>query len=200
MMFNRVDRADRADLPALTVRRARKFLAVFPTYGPAWYRLGQALTQLARYAEAEEALRQAILFCPAEKLHLPYAAIGKVFHKSGDDLKAEAWFRRAIEVAPDDTQGYISLGILLESRGRLAEAEQVHRRGTRCSEGCVDEAFLNVGLLLRSQERFGEAVECFEEAIRRAPEYRAAKLALRDVRACLREETERRHDPHGPPG
>lgn len=47
-LFNRVKRADNADLPALTTRRARDFHAVFPTYGPAWYRLGQARNCLFR--------------------------------------------------------------------------------------------------------------------------------------------------------
>jgi len=186
-LFDRVDRADRARLPALTARRARDFLAVFPTYGPAWYRLGQALTELNCYENAEQALRQAIRFCPSTSLHLPYTALGKVAQKSGDPGEAESWFRKAIEAAPDDSQGYIFLGGLLASLWRLAEAEEVHRSGTRCSEGCLDEAFWNLGSVLRAQQRFAEAAECFEEAIRRDPQYKAAKAALRDVRACMRE-------------
>ncbi len=199
-LFDRVDRADRAGLPALTARRARDFLAVFPTYGPAWYRLGQALTELDCHEDAEQALRQAIRFCPSTCLHLPYTALGKAVHKSGDASEAESWFRKAIETAPDDCQGYIYLGGLLASLGRLAEAEEVHRRGIRCSEGCLDEAFLNLGLVLRAQQRFAEAVECFEEAIRRDPDYKAAKAALRDVKACIREgEKEARRDSHERP-
>jgi tetratricopeptide (TPR) repeat protein len=196
-LFKRVQRADDADLPALTARRARDFLAVFPTYGPAWYRLGQALTRLACYAEAEQALRQAICFCPSAKLHMCYTGIGQVFRGSGDDSQAEAWFRRAIDAAPDDAQGYLYLGGLLASRGRLGEAEEVHRKGAGCSDGCVDESFLNLGLVLRAQGRFGEAAECFAEAIRRDPGYRDAKVALRDVRACEQEEEMSvHHDPH----
>ncbi len=146
------------------------------------------MTRLACYAAAEQALRQAIRFCPAGNLHLLYTALGQVFRGSGDDSQAEAWFRRAIDAAPDDAQGYIYLGGLLASRGRLDEAEEVHRRGTGCSKGCVDEAFLNLGLVLRAQGRLGEAAECLAEAIRRDPEYRDAKIAMRDVRACQQEE------------
>jgi hypothetical protein len=45
---------------------------------------------------------------------------------------------------------------------------------------------LNLGFVLRAQERFEEAADCFREVIRRDPGYRAAKKALRDVERCLR--------------
>lgn len=186
-LFKRVGRADDAGLRTLTVVRARAFLAVFPTYGPAWHRLGQALIAIARYEEAQQALLKAIEYCPTEKLCLPYAAMGHLFSESGDHSRAAEWFRRAIEAAPDDCIGHIYLGGLLARQGRLVEAEEVHRAGTRCAEGCVDEAFLNLGLVLRAQGRFKEAAECFEEALRRDPNDRDAKRALRDVTACMRE-------------
>jgi tetratricopeptide (TPR) repeat protein len=113
--------------------------------------------------------------------------MGRLFRESGDHSRAAEWFRRAIEAAPDDCIGHIGLGGLLARQGRLVEAEEVHRAGTRCTKGCVDEAFLNLGLLLRAQGRFTEAAGCFEEALRRDPNYRDAKRALRDVRACMRE-------------
>lgn len=186
-LFNRVGRAHDAGLLALTVVRARAFLDVFPTYGPAWHRLGQALGDLARYEEAQQAILKAIEFCPTERLCLPYAAMGSLFQESGDHDRAAEWYRRAIDAAPDDCVGHVHLGGLLARRGRLVEAEEVHRAGTRCTGGCVDEAFLNLGLILRAQGRFAEAAECFEEALRRDPDYRDAKWALRDVKACLRD-------------
>ncbi len=187
-LFKRISRAEGAGLPALTIVRARAFLAVFPSYGPAWYHLGQALGRLARYDEAQQALLKAIEYCPTERLCLPYAAMGRLFDESGDDGRATEWYRRAIAAGPDDCQGHIYLGGLLARQGRLTEAEEVHRAGTRCTEGCVDEAFLNLGFVLRAQGRFEEAAECFEEALRRDPNYRDARRALRDVTACMTED------------
>ena len=62
----------------------------------------------------------------------------------------------------------------------------MYRQATRCTTGCTDEAFFNLGLVLRAQERFEEAAGCFREAIRIDPKYRVAKRALRDVELCLR--------------
>ena len=186
-LFKRVSRADDADLTVLTVLRARAFLAVFPTYGPAWHRLGKALSNIARYEEAEQALLKAIEYCPPEILWAPYGAMGHLFKASGDYGRAAEWFRRVIETDPDDAGGYIFLGAVLALQGRLAEAEEVHRRATQCAGGYLDEAFLNLGFVLRAQERFTEAAECFEEAISRDPDDRDAKRALRDVTACMTE-------------
>jgi tetratricopeptide (TPR) repeat protein len=55
-----------------------------------------------------------------------------------------------------------------------------------CPEGCIDEAYFNLGLVLRSRERFEDAAECFREAIRLDPEYRAARRALFDVEHCIK--------------
>lgn len=186
-LLKRVSRADDAGLTVLTVFRARAFLTVFPTYGPAWHRLGGALRDIARYEEAEQALLKAIEYCPPGYLWAPYGAMGLLFRESGDHGRAAEWFYRAIEAAPDHATGYVYLGSSLALQGRLAEAEEVHRRATRCTAGCLDEAFLNLGFVLRAQERFAEAADCFEEAIRRDPDYRDAKRALRDVTACMRE-------------
>ena len=74
---------------------------------------------------------------------------------------------------------------MLALKGRLREAERAHRAATRCPEGCIDEAYLNLGLVLRAQERFEEASRCLREAIRLDPKYRVAREELRDVEGML---------------
>ena len=70
---------------------------------------------------------------------------------------AERWFRRAVALRPSDATDYIFLGALLAIAGRLSEAEAVHRRATKCKEGCRDEAYLNLGLVLRALGRWRSA-------------------------------------------
>jgi tetratricopeptide (TPR) repeat protein len=184
--WNRLRAAHKADLPALTAARARDFLKEFPEGGPAWKILGSALIDLARYPEAELAIKKALSLCPPEKLWIPLAEMGHLCKSRGDYNSAAAWYRQAIEAVPREASGHIYLGGVLAKSGRLNEAEAAHRAATGCIEGCRDEAFLNLGLVLRAQERYEEAAACFERALELDPKYDAAKKALRDVRRAVR--------------
>jgi tetratricopeptide (TPR) repeat protein len=168
------------------VRYARSYLRDYPEDALAWLWLGIALGELARYEEAEQALAKAIDLCPPEKKAFCLAHMGHMFDSGGDFAQAALWYRRAIAAAPQDATYLIHLGAVLARQGRLHDAEGAHRAATACAEGCIDEAYLNLGFVLRAQERFKEAAGCFREAIRLDPEYRLARRALRDVDRCIK--------------
>ena len=111
--WNRLRAAHRADMPALTVARARELTARHPECGPAWKLLGSALISLARYAEAEEAIRRATALCPVDRLWIPLAEMGHLHKARGDYEAAASWYRRAIDAAPDEAGGRIYLGGVL---------------------------------------------------------------------------------------
>jgi tetratricopeptide (TPR) repeat protein len=184
--YERLRRLSDGPFPALTISCARCYLADRPDHGPGWLLLGIALVELARYEEAEQALAKAIELCPSEKRQTPLSHMGHLFLEAGDYDQAAAWYRRAIEADPGDATYHVYLGAVLAKQGRLHEAEESHRTAIGCPEGCNDEAYLNLGLVLRAQERFEEAAHCLREAIRLDPEYRAAKRALRDVLRCIK--------------
>ena len=48
-----------------------------------------------------------------------------------------------------------------------------------------DEAYLNLGLVLRAQERYPEALECFERALKLTPDYSQALTAKNDLEKAL---------------
>jgi tetratricopeptide (TPR) repeat protein len=148
--------------------------------------VGTSLVEVARYEEAEQAFAKAIEYCPPEKLQYPYSQLGHLFDRAGDLKQAVAWHSRAIESAPDDATFRIFLGAVLAKQGCFTKAEEACRTAIVCSEGCIDEAYLNLGLVLRARERFEEAADCFREALRLDPDYRAARRALRDVEQCIR--------------
>jgi tetratricopeptide (TPR) repeat protein len=112
--------------------------------------------------------------------------MGHLFRESGDYEQAAGWYRQAIEACPEDATSHIFLGAMLARQGRLHDAAEAHRTATTCDEGCIDEAYLNLGLVLRALGRFTEAADCFREALRLDPEYREARRALRDVEQCIR--------------
>ncbi len=92
------------------------------------------------------------------------------------------------------SQRHIYLGGVLARSGRLKEAETAHRAAIRCTQGCRDKAYLNLGLVLRAQERYEEAATCFEQALKLDPKYVAARKALRDVRDTMRFSKEKRRE------
>jgi tetratricopeptide (TPR) repeat protein len=185
--FERVRSAYDARYYSLAILRARRYLARYSEDGYAWYLLGVSLGCLARYGEAEEAFATALRLCPDDRRGIPLSGLGHLEAQRGAYERAAGWFRQAIEAAPRDASGYIDLGGILAKLGQLREAEQVHRTATEtCYEGDLDEVFLNLGFVLRAQERYDEAADCFREAIRINPGNRAARRALRDVERCVR--------------
>lgn len=181
-----LDRLNDGPFAALPILHARRYTEDYPEDVYGWYSLGIALQHVSRFAEAEQALRKALDVCLPEDRGAVMAQLGRMFDDAGARDEAIDWYTRAIEHSPDDASYHIFLGGLLARLGRLAEAEAVHRRGTQCAEGYVDEAYLNLGYVLRAQERFAEAAACFREAIRIDPGYRHARRALRDVELCLK--------------
>ena len=180
-----IKRFDQQDMLCCTRTLAKRYLAEFPDHGAAWFRYGISLYALARYSEALTALRRAARLCPPSKRHLVQYHFGHLYQQKGSYRRAEAWFRRAITSCPSDSTSYIYLGALLALEGRLSEAEVVHRQATLCKEGCIDEAFLNLGLVLRALERYSDARKCFQRALAIDPKYKKARKELPDIERVL---------------
>ncbi|HWE94483.1 MAG TPA: tetratricopeptide repeat protein [Tepidisphaeraceae bacterium] len=177
---------DSKDSYALRFELSKRFANDYPDFDAGWRVYGNSLIDLARYDDAERALERAIELAKDDYRVHCFTAMGDLFRHKGITATSEHWYRKAIDVAPDDTQGYVMLGALLARRGRVVEAEAVHRRGTQCKRGCLDEAWHNLGLVLRALGRYEEAIECFEAALRIDPQYKVARVAKRDVMNAIR--------------
>ena len=171
---------------AATVLLGRRFLEDFPDFGPVWTIVGDALLSLARYDEAEQAFTRAIDESDGGTRRIAFVNMGHLFEKKRDYGKAAQWYKRAIQCAPEHANAYIYLGGLLAIQGHIVEAEQTHRNGILCSKGYVCEAHFNLGLVLRAQYRYEEAAKYFRKAMHLEPDYEEAKLALKDVKLCLK--------------
>lgn len=183
--FDQIDKLYKQEKPAALIVLARSYVADYPDHGFVWLLYGEALSELARYSEALPALRRALRLCPPDKRHIAYRRFGFLHRQRGAHLIAARWFRKAVEANPHDATDRIFLGAVLARAGLLEEAEAVHRDATRCEKGPIDEAFLNLGFILRAQERFKEARDCFKRALAIDPNYKDAKRALADVETAL---------------
>ncbi len=184
--LRQLEKADDNGHTAYVSELSEHVLHDFPDAVPALIHLAGALRDLARYSEALTALRRLRRFLRPEKQYLVDSQLGHLYQQKGDFRRAEFWFRKAASARPSAATYHIFLGAILGLSGRLAEAEAEHRKATRCRTGCIDEAFLNLGFILRAQRRYREARSCFERALRISPRYKEAREALQDVKLVLR--------------
>ncbi len=170
---------------AYALEMSRDLLQQWPDYDIGWLLQGVMLYELARYDEAEKTLRRAVQLIPDGSLDHGYVHLGHLCKDRGDYDDAERYYRKALELAPDNAGRHIFLGAVLARKGDLVAAEKVHRDGTRCPRGDIDEAYLNLGYVLRAQERYDEALDCFTKALELTPEYEEAIVAKRDIEKVL---------------
>lgn len=107
------------DLPAAR-EHYRRALEHDPRSKLAFYDLGLLDQRAGRMKAAETNYRRALRSDPYYFLALFNLAI--VLTPS-DPAGAEAMYRRAIEVAPDNANAHLNLGLLLRARGGTAEAD-----------------------------------------------------------------------------
>jgi tetratricopeptide (TPR) repeat protein len=180
-----IERADKRGLSMCSIELATQLVADYPDHGRAWFELALATYPIARYSDALSALRRGLRLCPPGKRHVVYAQFGHLYRQKGEFRRAEVWYRKALAGDPEDATWHIFLGALLAVSGRLKEAEAAHREATRCSEGCIDEAFFNLGLVIRAQGRYKEAQACFQKALKLSPNDKEARLHLNDMEQVL---------------
>ena len=183
--LRQIQAADDREHLGHTLELSKRFVEDFPDFPYGWIYLGDSLYGLARYSEALRAFRRALRLCPREKRFLVHVRLGHLHSRKGNLVRAEAWYRKAIAGNPSNASYRIFLGGLLAIAGRLREAEAVHRQATNCKKGRIDEAYLNLGLVLRAQERYEEALKCFRKALKTDPRYAEAKKEIADVRKVL---------------
>jgi tetratricopeptide (TPR) repeat protein len=171
--------------PALAIELGKLYLATYPEDPWALIYFGMELQTLARYAEAHAAYERAMSLLPVGEHKRIYRQCGLLAQDQADIEAAEGWYRRAIEALPTDATAYIYLGAMLAKNGRLDEAEVCHRQATECPEGCIDEAFLNLGYVLRAKGQYLDALECFREALSRDPLDTDVQEALEDMEQVL---------------
>ena len=153
-----------------------------------WIEYARALTELSRFSEAENAFDQALQNCEDERQwqSIIYSSRGDLNKRRGNYAEAEKWYLKSIEATPEHIWNHIFLGVVLFRRGDLKASEERQRTAIEIGGEETDEAYLNLGGVLMAQERYEEARECYLRAIELCPDYKQAKLRLRDVNKILK--------------
>lgn len=168
---------------ALVFELATNYTQRYPENYWGWVVLSDALSDMARYSEAERALRQAQQVAPKDRRVVVYAHWGHLCKKKCELKRAERWYRRALKEkkSKNTMRCLIYLGAVLARQGRFTEAEECHRRAISFSTDSPDEAYYNLGLVLRAQQKYKQALKYFNRAVKIDPAYAIAEAAWKDV-------------------
>lgn len=145
-----------------------------------WVVLADALATISSYDEAIVALRTAKKLSPKDKLEFIFDQIGHFYMEKGDHRRAESWYRKAVD-EKETGENLIYLGVCFGKQGKRREAKQCYRRAIKKGSEVIEEAHYNLGVNLRAEEKYEEALACFERAIEIDPRYILAKKARKDI-------------------
>ena len=93
---------------------------------------------------------------------------GQVHMRNRAYVRAEAAYLRALQADPDDSDIYSSMGAVYEAQGRPREAETAYRRALALASDHT-RARLNLGNLLRGEQRFDDAKSHLLEVLANDP-------------------------------
>lgn len=88
--------------------------------------------------------------------------------EDGDREAARKAYQQALAADPAHLSAQVNLGRLLHEAGRLAEAEQVYRKGLQAA-GDDPLLLFNLGVLLEDMRRKDEAAQAYERALEGDP-------------------------------
>jgi len=137
-----------------------------------------ALREQGRLAEAEAALRNAVLLAPSDGD--AHGELGLTLAMMGRSGEAEPCYRRALEIDPHDAFSLGNLGAALLQAKRVDEAAACFRQVLEIEPG-QPQALRNLGVILKESAQLAEAKACFLQASRRDPSFEVnlqAHLAL----------------------
>lgn len=149
----------------------RRSLALDPAQPHVHYNLGTLLYHQARFDEAIAALEEAVRQKP--NYAAAFLRLGHAYQSKAQYDAAEKAYRRCLHIQPNFQMAKQSLGGVLNDQGRSVEAEQILRRAL--AAGSRDPRQIaalqhNLGVSLKLQRRFAEALELFDAAQAAAPE------------------------------
>lgn len=158
----------------------RQALGLDPNYVEAIHALALMMSRQQRTEEADELFQSALLSAPNDfELHNNH---GNLLKSLGQIFKAEASYRRALEINPSST-AYNNLGMVLHAQNRNLEAEATYRVAIAL-RGDFPEAISNLAVMLMATGRLDEAERLYTHALASNPKH----VALLTNLGCLYKE------------
>jgi len=97
-----------------------------------------------------------------------HVQMGMILHSQGQLDAAEASYRTALKINPNDVSAHNNLGIALAALGKNLEALNEYQQVLNLKPAMV-ETYNNLGIALKKQGRLDQAIEAFTAAIKFDP-------------------------------
>jgi tetratricopeptide (TPR) repeat protein len=131
-----------------------------PKLEQAWFTLGKALATLGRGADADRAFERCFELSPVRRL-MAHAA---EHQREGRLDQAERLYSRVLKQDPRNVDAMRLLAAIALKRGHPNEAERLLEGAISIASDFV-HAILDLGRLHKDQDRYAEALECFDRVI-----------------------------------
>jgi uncharacterized protein (TIGR02466 family) len=151
---------------AASLQRA---LALAPDSAELWLTLGNARVRNDEFEAAREAFSRAAKLRP--DLAVAHNNLGNVLRRQGRPEEAKACYRKAIDLEPDNALSRFNLGNVLSDIGALDEAVGAYRDALGLDPSNLS-ALSNLGGVLLRQQRFRDALACFERVVAARPDFK----------------------------
>jgi len=149
-----------------------------PDWPPALFHLGMLAGQTGRLDAAVELLSRAAAGEPENALY--HNQLGVALARSGDAIRADGCFRRAVELQDDYFEAWNNLGNALRGQNKHDEAIAAYERALRLKPDYA-EAHFNMANALRDQGRREPAIAAYRRAIQFRPDLADAHNNLGNV-------------------
>jgi tetratricopeptide (TPR) repeat protein len=121
----------------------RKVSERFPTFAPAYYRLGYAALRLGKIDEAEKAFTQLTALAPGE--WRGHAGLGEIQIRRGNNLAAIPLLERSLRLEPGARTVHHLIGQAYQSIGRHEEAELELSLGKNAADSPMPDGWTQLG-------------------------------------------------------
>jgi tetratricopeptide (TPR) repeat protein len=128
--------------------------------------------------------RQAISIDPRN--YKPHEYLAALYHSHGNYAQAEEEFRKDIELAPDRMDAYGSLAGVYTAAFKFADAEKIYKVLLQREETAL--TLNNIGVMLAFQGRQKEALDYYQRAVEKDPNWVIYRLNLGDAQRRVGDE------------
>jgi Tfp pilus assembly protein PilF len=147
-------------------------------YDEAYGRLGLLHSLMGQRDQAVAALRRAVELRPAHAVYLNN--LGFELALQGRWEESRGFLQRAVHIEPQFARAHVNLGMVLCRLGRFDEALTTFQQAVPQAD-----AFYNVGLMYRAQDRYAEAVDTFRYVLALDAQFTAAQRQLDELEPQL---------------